>query len=149
MADLLKSRGFELISIIDPHTSISPEASIGKGVLAMHGVYIGHGALIGEGVVCQPNAIIGHHAHVDEFANLSYGSIVSAYARLGALSRLSLGAKVINRISVGSESMIGASALVTRDVGDKCLAYGVPARTVRDISLATYDPNAGCENDES
>ncbi|MGK2897381.1 MAG: serine O-acetyltransferase, partial [Burkholderiaceae bacterium] len=37
------------------------------------------------------------------------------------------GAKVLGRIRVGNNVMIGANAVVTRDVPDDCIAVGVPA----------------------
>jgi acetyltransferase-like isoleucine patch superfamily enzyme len=54
---------------------------------------------------------------------------------------VNIGATVIDRIHIGDNSVVGASALVTRDLPDNVVAFGTPANIVRDnhwkISMAS------------
>lgn len=43
-----------------------------------------------------------------------------------------MGAVVIDRITVGSCSIVGAGAVVTKDVPDHAQVVGVPARIVKE-----------------
>jgi serine acetyltransferase len=43
-----------------------------------------------------------------------------------------MGASVIDHINIGSHSVIGAGAVVIRDVPDHVLVVGVPARIVKE-----------------
>jgi acetyltransferase-like isoleucine patch superfamily enzyme len=43
-----------------------------------------------------------------------------------------MGAVVIDHITIGSHSVIGAGAVVTKDVPDHVLVVGVPARIVKE-----------------
>ena len=44
---------------------------------------------------------------------------------------MGLGAVVVKHRRIGAHSHVGAGAVVTRDLPDGVIAYGVPARVVR------------------
>jgi sugar O-acyltransferase (sialic acid O-acetyltransferase NeuD family) len=149
ISSFLRNKGFNLVSIIDPSAFVSCEASIGEGVLVMPNCYIGHGAVLEDFSVCQVASIISHYAKIGRAVNLSYGSIVSAYANIGKFSRIGIGAKIMNKINIGESSFIGAGAVVTQNIPSKVLAFGIPARVIREIDLENYNPNCkGGEKNE-
>jgi maltose O-acetyltransferase len=43
-----------------------------------------------------------------------------------------MGATLLDRISIGSHSVVAAGAVVTRDVPEKVQVQGVPARVVKE-----------------
>jgi len=45
---------------------------------------------------------------------------------------ISSGAKIIGPIRVGSNCVIGANAVVTKDVPDNCIVAGVPAVVIKE-----------------
>jgi len=47
---------------------------------------------------------------------------------------IGLGATLMPGVSVGDNCVIGAGAVVTRDIPSDCVAVGVPARPVRSIA---------------
>jgi acetyltransferase-like isoleucine patch superfamily enzyme len=51
--------------------------------------------------------------------------------KVGRGTAIALGAKIIHGVSIGENSVVGAGALVLRDVPAGVLAYGSPCRTVR------------------
>ncbi len=101
-------------------------AEIAIGCTVSAGLYIPHPygivvgvCVIGEDVVILQNVTIGsRHSH-------SPGQ-----ARIGRGAYLSAGAAIIGSISIGERAMIGANAVVLRDVPDGAVAVGVPARIV-------------------
>ena len=46
---------------------------------------------------------------------------------------ISAGARIIGKINVGNNVIIGANAVVNKDVPDNCIVAGVPARVIRNI----------------
>ena len=50
---------------------------------------------------------------------------------IGVNVRVSCGAKVIGRVSAGNNVIIGANAVVCKDVPDNCVVAGVPAKIIK------------------
>jgi len=103
----------------------SAQVSIGEGVVMQPGVYIVHGQIvldglveIGTGTVISPWVTIG----------LSGGSIQGPI--VGNDVHIGTGAKLIGPITIGSEALIGANAVVNRDVAEGVTTVGVPARAL-------------------
>jgi acetyltransferase-like isoleucine patch superfamily enzyme len=54
--------------------------------------------------------------------------------RVGSNVFIGLGATLMPGVSVGDNCVIGAAAVVTRDIPSDCVAVGVPARPVKSLS---------------
>jgi acetyltransferase-like isoleucine patch superfamily enzyme len=50
---------------------------------------------------------------------------------IGVGTYLGIGATLIDRLRIGSGCVVGAGALVTRDLPDRVQAVGAPARAVK------------------
>ncbi|MDX1408218.1 MAG: hypothetical protein R3330_08795 [Saprospiraceae bacterium] len=120
-------------------TLVHPAAVIGAEVSLGHGVHVGPGATIapyaslGDFCVVNRQASVGHHSHLDAYVCLNPGVTLAGVCTLGAHVTVGAGATIIDQIRIGSHSMIGAGSVVTREIPEKVVAYGVPARVVRTI----------------
>jgi acetyltransferase-like isoleucine patch superfamily enzyme len=56
----------------------------------------------------------------------------SSGIRLGDNVWLGTGAKVLDGVSIGSDVVVGANAVVAADLPDRVVAAGVPARVLRE-----------------
>ncbi|WP_430537405.1 acyltransferase [Blastococcus saxobsidens] len=54
-----------------------------------------------------------------------------AHVRIGGDCLIGFGATIIGPLTVGSGSIVGAGAVVTKDVPPNSIVAGVPARTLR------------------
>ncbi|NMG57037.1 gamma carbonic anhydrase family protein [Geitlerinema sp. P-1104] len=75
----------------------------------------------GEPLVLEELVTVGHRAVIH-----------SAYVERGCL--VGIGATLLNGVRVGTGSIIGAGALVTKDVPPRSLVLGVPGKVVRPVS---------------
>ena len=102
---------------------IHPSATIGRGLFIDHGM----GVVIGE------TAVIGHN--VTLFQGVTLGGTGKEQGKrhptIGDNVVIGAGAKVLGNITVGSDSMIGANAVVIRDVAEHSTVVGVPGRVTR------------------
>lgn len=92
------------------------------------GLYIGHSGKI----VVHPDVKIG------SYCNLSTGVVIGEAGRgenrgvpvIGDRVYIAPGAKLVGKIKVGSDSAIGANAVVVKDVPEKTTVGGIPAEVI-------------------
>lgn len=102
--------------------SIGSSAKIGRRLsIEHHGCIVIHGdSIIGNDCLIRHGVTLGNTGSDDPFGAPKLGNRVE----IGA------GAKLLGRISVGHDAIIGANAVVIRDVPDGAVVGGVPARTL-------------------
>jgi serine O-acetyltransferase len=98
--------------------------------------HFGHNAL---GVIINPlteigpNCFIGSHVVIGGKAPLIGAAIIEKNVTIHT------GAKLIGKITIGEGSVIGANAVVTKDVPAFCLVAGVPGKIIKtDIDPSKY-----------
>lgn len=99
---------------------ISRKASIGPGLRLPHPM----------GLIIAPNVEIGPGCdlYADVRLVLSHGN--SQGPRLGAGVFMGDGAKAVGAVSIGENSVIGVSSVVTKDIPANATAVGIPARII-------------------
>jgi len=102
---------------------IHPGAAIGRGLFIDHGT----GVVIGE------TTVIG--GHVTLFQGVTLGGTGKETGKrhptLGDNIVVGAGAKILGNIAIGSNSYIGANAVVIKDVPPNATVVGVPGRVTR------------------
>ena len=102
---------------------IHPAARIGRGLFIDHG----------SGVVVGETTVIGHN--VTLFQGVTLGGTGKERGKrhptIGNHVVVGTGAKVLGNIRIGDHSIIGANAVVVRDVPDHSTVVGVPGRIAK------------------
>lgn len=124
--------GIRFAAVVHPFSSVSARASIGEGALVLAGAIVCAGARVGEGCLLNTGSSLDHDCTMDAFASLGPATVVGGNVRVGACSAIAIGATVLHGRRIGEHSIIGAGAVVVRDMPDRCVAFGVPARIVRE-----------------
>jgi serine O-acetyltransferase len=102
--------------------TIGSTATIGRRLsIEHHGCIVIHGASsIGDDCLIRHGVTLGNTGFDDPFGA----------PRIGDRVQIGAGAKILGRVTVGNDVIIGANAVVTRDVPDHTVVGGVPARTL-------------------
>jgi sugar O-acyltransferase (sialic acid O-acetyltransferase NeuD family) len=116
---------------VDPRANTPFEAEFGRGIHVSPGATIAPHAKLADFVVINRNASVGHHTILEEFATLNPGANVAGVCRIGRGTTIGAGATVVDQIIIGQNTIIGAGSVVTGDIPADVVAYGVPAKVVR------------------
>jgi carbonic anhydrase/acetyltransferase-like protein (isoleucine patch superfamily) len=135
-----------------PTPDLSQAAFVAPNATIIGYVEIGQGASIWYGAIVRGDLeaiVIGAHSNVqdgailhgdpgkvtvlDEYVTLGHRAVVhSAHIERGCL--IGIGATVLDGVRVGQGSIVGAGAVVTKDVPPRSLVMGIPAKVIRELS---------------
>ena len=109
------------------HTLIEGDVVIGNNVTVKSGVFLWDGTRIENNVFIGPNATFTNDMFPRSkvYPDTFKGITVKEGASIGANATLLPG------ITIGANAMVGAGALVTRDVPDLAVVIGNPAKIIR------------------
>jgi sugar O-acyltransferase (sialic acid O-acetyltransferase NeuD family) len=133
MAEKIKSLlpGVGFISTFHPSAQIARGVVVGKGSVCMAGAVVNSDCRIGDFCIVNTKASLDHDSSMEDYASIAPGVTTGGYVSIGAFSAVSLGASIADRRRVGRHTVIGAGSVVLHDLPDFCVAYGAPARVVR------------------
>ncbi len=129
---------------------VRERASLGANCIVGKGAYIDFGVTIGSNVKIQNGVFVYHGVSVEDGVFLGPGVILTndklprainpdgtlksdadwevSPTRIKRGASIGAGAVILPGVTVGAFAMVGAGAVVTRDVLDHGLVYGNPAR---------------------
>ncbi len=118
-------------TLIDPSVEMSDLVKIGEGTIICAHTIITVNVEIGNHVIINLDCTIGHDAVLHDFVTLYPSVNVSGITDIGECSELGTGMQIIQKKAVGANSIIGAGAVVVKDIPEKCTAVGSPAKPIK------------------
>ncbi|HEX2699129.1 MAG TPA: acetyltransferase [Acidimicrobiales bacterium] len=128
LAGLLVAQGLEVATVVHPRAVIGPDTTVGPGCVVMAGAHVSSSVRLGAHVHVQYNATVGHDAVLSDFVTVYPGANVAGTVRLDEDVTVGSNAVILQNLGVGRGTFVGAGAVVTRDVGERLVVVGVPAR---------------------
>ncbi|MBD2164377.1 N-acetyltransferase [Calothrix sp. FACHB-156] len=111
--------------VVGSRCKISSHSFLCEGVIIEDEVFIGHGVMF-------TNDIYPRAANDDGSLKLeSDWDVVETVVKIGA--SIGSNATILPGVTIGKKAIVGAGAVVTRDVPDYAIIVGVPARVIGDV----------------
>lgn len=117
-------------NIIHPSSYISSAVEMGTGIIICPDVIITTNVKIGNHVCINPQCGIGHDVLIKDYCSLYWNVAISGNVVLNEGCELGTKSTVIQEKTIGKKSIIGAGAVVTKDIPENVTAVGVPARVI-------------------
>jgi sugar O-acyltransferase (sialic acid O-acetyltransferase NeuD family) len=119
--------------LIHPSVRMGTSVELGGGCIICAGNILTVDIKIGRHVILNLNCTVGHDAEIGDYSSFMPTVNISGEVITGECVYAGTGASIINRIRIGAETIIGAGAVVTRDLPSNCTAVGVPAKIIKRI----------------
>lgn len=128
----LKLSGVKFHTAIHPSAVISPlGVTIGEGTLIAANACINPGATIGRHAIVNTAAVVEHDNRIGNFVHVSVGAMLGGFCTVGDRTWIGIGATVSNGVNICADCMLGAGAVVVREIRQRGTYVGVPARRLK------------------
>ena len=116
------------VTLIHPSAQIAVDVTVGKGTVIMAHAVVNTCAIIGEQCIINTGAVIEHDSVIENYVHTSPNVTLGGTVHIGESTDVGIGATVINNISICDHCIIGAGAVIVRNIVETGTYIGVPAR---------------------
>jgi UDP-3-O-[3-hydroxymyristoyl] glucosamine N-acyltransferase len=109
--------------IIGNNVEISSNCQVARGSLT--------DTVIGDGTKLDAAVYVAHNVKIGKNCLLTGGARIGGTVRIGDLCWIGLNCTIKQKVRIGNNAIIGAGALVLRDVADEDIVAGVPAKSIK------------------
>ncbi len=128
--------------VINPSAAVSPSASIDEGAFIGPRAVVNARAMVGRGAIVNSGAIIEHDCVLRPFCHVAPGAALAGDVTIGEDSLVGLASAVCPGVRIGARVTLGAGAVAVEDIGDGCVAVGVPAKVMCKAEAQGADPKS-------
>lgn len=118
-------------TLVDPSVERSELIDIGAGTVICAHTIMTVNITIGDHVIINLDCTIGHDAVLEDYVTLYPSVNVSGATHIGRGTELGTGMQIIQGKTIGEYAIVGAGAVVVKDIPDKCTAVGSPAKPIK------------------
>lgn len=128
--DRLVQAGLVPVSLAHPTAWIAKRAEIGEGAQIMAGAIVETEARLGRQCIVNTKASVDHEDTLGDGTEVAPGGTLCGVVHTGINVWIGAGAVVLPRRRIGDDAIIGAGAVVVKDVPPGVTVVGVPAQLI-------------------
>lgn len=132
IVEKLTSATIKFPTLIHPSVLIGDEfVSIANGCIICAGTIITCNIEIKDFVILNLMCTVGHDTVINSFASFMPSVNISGEVVIHEEVYVGTGAKIINQLEIGKQTIVGAGAVVSKTLPEKCTAVGIPAKPIK------------------
>lgn len=128
MTQFMESHGFRPRPLIHKTAIISHSSDIGRNIQLLAGSIIGSFASIGDYSIINSGANVDHDCTIGRNCHLAPRAALAGEVTVEDNVFVGINATILPRLRIGSGAIVGAGAVVTKDVSSGVVVTGNPAR---------------------
>lgn len=113
---------------IHPSAVVSPYAKIGEGSVVFANAVINADVTVGRHCIINTAAVIEHDCVLSDFVHISPRAALAGNVYVDSRTQVGIGASVRQGITICSECIVGAGAVVVENIREKGIYVGIPAK---------------------
>lgn len=125
------------INAIHQKALIAEDVVVGEGSQIMMGAVLAARVKLGISVIINTRASIDHESTISDGSHIGPGVTLAGCVNIGKSSFVGTGSVIGPHVNIGSNTIIGAGSLVLTDIPDNVVAYGSPAKIIRNNTITT------------
>ncbi len=123
---------FRTITLVHPQAVIGRNVDIGEGTVIMAGAIVNPETKIGKGCIINTASSIDHDCVIEDYVHVAVGAHICGTVKVEQCTWVGAGVTVSNNVSICSNVIIGAGAVVVKDIPEPGVYIGIPAR-IKDV----------------
>jgi len=118
-------------TLVDPSVLLSDSVELGEGTVLCAGTIATVNIKIGNHVIVNLDCTIGHDAVLEDCVTVYPSVNISGNTLMKECVELGTGTQIIQGKIIEKETIVGAGAVVVKDLPAKCTAVGAPAKPIK------------------
>ncbi|MDB4534168.1 hypothetical protein N9242_04785 [Vicingaceae bacterium] len=114
----VKSKGYDLVSLKHPNSSVEPSADLGEGVIVLAGAIVDQFVVVGDVSYLHNGSIVGENCNIGANNYVSAGATFGGSVVVGNNNFFGINSAVVNDITIGNNNFVNAGALIYRPLGN-------------------------------
>ena len=119
------------VTLIHPSATIGIGVTVEKGTVIMAGAVVNACSKIGKHCIVNTGAVVEHDNVIEDYVHISPKAALGGTVAVGACSHVGIGATVKNNVDICGNCVIGAGAVVVKNICEGGTYVGVPARKIK------------------
>ena len=131
VAEKLRALGGRLPACVAPNAFVARDAQLGDGAVICLGSQIGSRAVLGIATIVNTLSSVDHDCVLGDYSQVTAGVTFGGTVTVGTNCFFGVKSAVIPNLRIGDDVVVMAGALVTKNVPNRVMVGGSPARVVR------------------
>jgi sugar O-acyltransferase (sialic acid O-acetyltransferase NeuD family) len=134
----VKQKGYTCASYVSSRAFVWHNATIGENAFVFENNVLQHQVSIGNNVVLWSGNHIGHRTVIHDHCFVTSHVVISGFCEVGESSFLGVNASLNDGIKVGNDCVVGAGAVVVKDLEPRGVYVGNPAKPTGKDSFESF-----------
>ncbi|HEY4186718.1 MAG TPA: hypothetical protein VGP07_16695 [Polyangia bacterium] len=133
VADKLRTLGARLPTCVAPNVFVARDAQLDAGTVLCPGSQIGSRAHIGFACIVNTLSSVDHDCLLGDYGQVTAGVTIAGTVKVGKNGFFGVKSAVIPNLTIGDDVVVMAGSLITKNVPDRAMMGGNPARLMRQL----------------